>query len=62
MPFLVCEIFKNDLFAIDINGNIWRFTLEYVDQQVCIQKLLGNEPAYYSIIKLLKVKRDLLYL
>lgn len=59
MPFIASEIYKKDVFAIDINGDIWRFTLEYVDQQICIQKLLGNENEYLPIIRLLKAKYNL---
>ena len=56
MPFLACEIYKNEVFAIDINDDIWRFTLEYVDQQVIIQKFMGNEVEYCNIIALLRAK------
>ncbi len=59
MPFIACEIYKNDLFAIDVNRDIWRFTLEYVDQQICIQKLTTLENEYQSIIKLLLAKFNL---
>lgn len=55
MPFIACEIYKNCVFAIDINEDIWRFDLEYVDQMVCIRKLTGNE----QIVLLLRAKFNL---
>lgn len=59
MPFIACEIYKNDIFALDVNGDFWRFELEYVDQQVVIQKLADNDDRYYSIIELLRAKANL---
>ena len=59
MPFIACEIYKNDVFAIDINGDIWRFELEYVDQQICLQKIIDTDDRYYNVIRLLRAKANL---
>ena len=57
LPFVACEIFKNDMFGITMNGEIWRVHMENAEPQV--MRMLGEELEYTSIFNLLRAYRHL---
>ena len=57
--FLEACTFRYETFALDSKDDIWRIWFDDTSDQPFMQKLIGSDPQYQAVARLLRARRDL---